>query len=237
MKFRPVKSTIHRKKEGNFKNYLRFQNIYLYICTVLKKEQYIARILEAAGMLFRKRGFKSVSMDDLARETGMSKKTIYKFYDSKAKLIEALVFSHIERKSQKIAAIEESVKNPVQAMVEIGHLVFTHYKEMSADVLVELKKYYYNIWLEVDKMQRLEMLEEISNNIRKGVELGLYRSNINSEFITFVYVNSVITACDQEDTTLGKEVYYLMLLEYHMYGVMTEKGRKLFDKYKAKFSD
>jgi len=204
---------------------------------VIKKEQYIARIFEAAGMLFRKRGFKSVSMDDLAKETGMSKKTIYKFYDSKAKLIEALVFAHIEEQGRQISIITQSAANPIQAMVEIGYLVFMHYKEMSSDVLIELKKYYYDIWLVVDKMQKEEMLAGISKNLVKGVNLGLYRSNIDPKFITSVYVNSVITACEGEEIKQGREVYYLMLLEYHMYGVMTPKGRKLFDKYKAKFSE
>ena len=201
-----------------------------------KKEQYIERIFEAAGALFRKRGFKSVSMDDLATETGMSKKTIYKFYSSKAKLIEALVFAHIHEKSQKIAETIASVENPIQAMVEIGYLVFMHYKEMSPDVLVELKKYYYDIWLVVDKMQKEEMLDGISKNMKLGMELGLYRSNIDSEFITEVYVNNVISACNHNENMKGREVYYLQLLEYHMYGVMTEKGRELFDKYKAKLN-
>ena len=173
-------------------------------------------------------------MDDIANEAGISKKTIYKYFDSKAKLIEVLVVAHIEAEAKNIAEIAKKNKNPIQAMVEIGHLVYIHYKEMSPDVMIELKKYFYDIWQLVDKIQEEFMLEGITKNMKKGIELGLYRNEVDPEFITNVYVNSVITSCDREENIAGKEQYYLMLLEYHMYGVMTDKGRKQFNKLKAK---
>jgi len=203
---------------------------------VKKSDTYTRRILEVAYTLFNKRGFKAVSMDDLAKESGMSKKTIYKYYSSKAKLIESLVKANIEEKIQQIAEISKSTSNPIQEMVEIGHLVYNHHKEMSSDVLSELKKYYYDIWLYVDSVQREEMFEEISLNTKNGVKLGLYRSEFEPEFITQIYVDSVISICDRERYFGSVEMHYLMLFKYHMYGIMTEKGRKLFDKYKTKLS-
>ncbi|HHB78740.1 MAG TPA: TetR/AcrR family transcriptional regulator [Saprospiraceae bacterium] len=199
-----------------------------------KDEQIKHRILLAGASLFRKKGFRATSMDDLAFEIGMSKKTIYKYFSSKSKLIEELVMAHIAQERTKISAIIQSAQDPVQAMVEIGQLVYEHYKEMSEDVIVELKKYFYDIWKQVDRMQTEFMLKGITLNMKKGIELGLYRQELNPEFITNVYVSSIIASCDNEEHASGKELFYLMLLEYHMYGVVTPKGRKLFEKYKTK---
>jgi len=234
--FHPRNSSIHRKNKGNFKNYLRFPIIYPYLCVVEKEAQYIQRIFEVAYKLFNKRGFKAVSMDDLAKDAGMSKKTIYKYYDSKAHLIKALVEVHIDEKTRQIAKIVESAANPIQEMVEIGHLVYKHHKEMSSDILTELKKYYYDIWLYVDNMQQKEMLEGISCNIKDGIKLGLYRSDIAPDFITQVYVASVVAACDREGFSGKVHMQYLMLFEYHMYGIMTDEGRSLFEHYKTKLN-
>ncbi len=201
-----------------------------------KEDQYIQRIFDVAYTLFNKRGFKAVSMDDLAKGAGMSKKTIYKYYDSKASLIKALVTVHIEEKIEQIDKIVKTAANPIQEMVEIGSLVYNHHKEMSSDVLMELKKYYYDIWLFVDDVQQKNMLEGIAKNIKGGIELGLYRSNINPDFITQVYVSSVVAACDREGASGHVHMQYLMLFDYHMYGIMTDEGRSLFEQYKAKLN-
>ncbi len=214
---------------------MRFQIFFTYICPMKKESLYINRILQAADQLYRKHGFRAVSMDDLAKEIGMSKKTIYKFFSSKNKLVEALVMEHTEKQRQEISAIVEKNNDPIKTMVEIGQLVSTYYTEMSPDIILELKKYFFEIWQQVDKMQTEQMLLGITKNLIAGVKLGLYRKEIDPEFIAKVYVNSVISACDNDDQITGKALYYMMLLQYHLQGVMTEKGRRLFEKYKASF--
>lgn len=223
-------------KFGNLKNYLRFQGIFPYICTVDQKDKNINRILEVGKELFLQRGFSSVSMDDLASEIGMSKKTIYKYFSSKSTLVEVLVNTQLESDQEVIQKIIDTAKDPIFAMVAISRLIYAHFKEMSPGILMDLKKNYYDIWLVIDDMQNDFMLREITQNIEKGMDLGLYRIDIAPAFCANLYVENIKSSCENPSYFVGMERYYMMLIKYHMHGIMSEKGRKLFKDYNAQIA-
>ncbi len=221
---------------GNLKNYLRFHSYFPYLCLVEKKDKSKRRIYEAARDLFLRRGFSSVSMDDLAAEVGVSKKTIYKFFSSKSRLVEELVNTHLDQDQEVIQKIIDTAKDPIYAMVAISRLIYAHFKEMSPGILMDLKKNYYEIWVVIDDMQNEFMLKEITRNIEKGIELGLYRNDIIPAFCANLYVENIKSSCENPSYFVGMERYYLMLMKYHMNGIMSEKGRMLFEKYSAQIT-
>ncbi len=187
------------------------------------------KILDKATDLFLSLGFKSVTMDDLAHEMGMSKKTIYSHYENKTKLVEACANSLFDQISQGIDAICSMQKNPIEELYEIKKFAMKHLKDEKASPQFQLQKYFPRIHSAM-RMKQFDLMQTcVVDNIKRGVELGIYRSNLNVNFIARIYFSGVTSI---KDHTLFPEDEFpktqLMddYLEYHLRGIVTPEGRK-----------
>lgn len=190
------------------------------------------KILDKATDMFLSLGFKSVTMDDLAHEMGMSKKTIYSHFDNKTKLVEACANSLFDQISQGIDAICSMQKNPIEELYEIKKFAMKHLKDEKASPQFQLQKYYPRIHSAM-RMKQFDLMQTcVVDNIKRGVELGIYRSNLNVNFIARIYFTGVTSI---KDHTLFPEDEFpktqLMddYLEYHLRGIVTPEGRKILN--------
>ncbi len=195
-----------------------------YICPLMRD-----KILDKATDMFLSLGFKSVTMDDLAHEMGMSKKTIYSHFDNKTKLVEACANSLFDQISQGIDAICSMQKNPIEELYEIKKFAMKHLKDEKASPQFQLQKYFPRIHSAM-RMKQFDLMQTcVVDNIKRGVELGIYRSNLNVNFIARIYFSGVTSI---KDHTLFPEDEFpktqLMddYLEYHLRGIVTPEGRK-----------
>jgi len=185
------------------------------------------KILQKAGELFLTFGFKSVTMDDIAQEMGISKKTIYANYKNKTQLVKATTLNVFEYISQGIDAICSLDNNPIAELFEIKTFVMTHLKNEKSSPQFQLQKYYPSIHQTIMKKQFDVMQDCVLQNINKGIEQDLYREKINSEFISRIYFLGISGIKDETlfPTNLFKKKelmnYYL---EYHLRAIVTEKG-------------
>ncbi|GGD48445.1 TetR/AcrR family transcriptional regulator [Muriicola marianensis] len=190
------------------------------------------KILDKATDMFLSLGFKSVTMDDLAHEMGMSKKTIYSHFDNKTKLVEACANSLFDQISQGIDAICSMQKNPIEELYEIKKFAMKHLKDEKASPQFQLQKYYPRIHSAM-RMKQFDLMQTcVVDNIKRGVELEIYRSNLNVNFIARIYFTGVTSI---KDHTLFPEDEFpktkLMddYLEYHLRGIVTPEGRKILN--------
>lgn len=185
------------------------------------------KIINKSEELFLNFGFKSVTMDDIAREMGISKKTIYVHFPNKTKLVEATTLQIFETVSCGIDSICALQKNPIEEVFNIKQFVMDHLKNEKSSPQYQLQKYYPKIFTSLKSKQFEVMQECVSDNLNRGLKLGLYRENINVDFITRVYFNGMVTLKDQEIFPLKKfsmnslQEHYL---EYHLRGICTPKG-------------
>ena len=100
------------------------------------------KILETAADMFLSYGFKSVTMDDIASEMAISKKTIYVHFKNKIKLVEAVTLSLFENICEGIDGICEASANPIEELYDIKMFVMNHLKNEKASPQYQLKKYY-----------------------------------------------------------------------------------------------
>ncbi len=190
------------------------------------------KILDKATDLFLSLGFKSVTMDDLAHEMGMSKKTIYSHYENKTKLVEACANSLFDQISQGIDAICSMQKNPIEELYEIKKFAMKHLKDEKASPQFQLQKYYPRIHNSM-RMRQFDLMQTcVVDNIKRGIELGIYRAKLNVNFIARIYFTGVTSI---KDHTLFPEDEFpktqLMddYLEYHLRGIVTPEGRKILN--------
>ncbi len=192
------------------------------------------KIINRATELFLTLGFKSVTMDDIANELGISKKTIYVHFENKTKLIEAATFSVLDTVFKGIDRISESSNNPIEELYEIKLYAMSYLKNEKTSPQRQLKKYYPQIFQRLQVEQFEKMQTSVQESIKKGVETGLFRSNINVDFISRMYFNGMAGIRDEHIFPQEQfSIEYLMesYLEYHLRAISTEAGLSVLKKF------
>lgn len=180
--------------------------------------------------LFLKYGVKSVSMDDICRKIGISKKTIYTVIENKKDLIEKIIQLHIKRDEEDITKITASSETAVDEMSKIGRHVIKFLREMKPSLIYDLQKYYPQAWGIIEDQHYGFIYRTIRTNLERGQREGLYISTFNPEIIAKLYVVKTHCIADEENfpsNEFSRPLLYEQLFMYHMRGIISEKGLKL----------
>lgn len=192
------------------------------------------KIITGSIDLFLNYGFKSVTMDDIANNLGISKKTIYQYFDTKTKLVEATTLHVFENISKGIDCIRDLDKNPIAEIYDIKQFINEHLKNEKSSPQYQLKKYYPKIYSTLKQKQFDIMQDCVVKNLEKGVDSGLYRETINIEFISRIYFSCMVAIKDVDLFPLKKFSMNMLLdhyLEYHLRGICSDKGLKTLETY------
>ncbi len=192
------------------------------------------KIILKSAELFLTLGFKSVTMDDIATEMGISKKTIYVHFANKTKLVEAVTFALFENICDGIDQICVDSKNPIEELYDIKMYVLNHLKNERTSPQYQLKKYYPQIYSRLRIKQFDKMHESVMDSLQKGVDTELFRSNINVDFISRMYFNGMTGIKDQEIFPSDKyTMEYLSesYLEYHLRAIITDNGMNILNNF------
>lgn len=187
------------------------------------------KIVEKSTELFLNLGFKSVTMDEIASALGVSKKTIYKYFNNKTDLVNAVTNHVFDSISCGIDHICHLNMNPIDELFSIKRFVMEQLKDEKSSPQYQLQKYYPKIFLSLKKKQFEVMQECVIDNLKKGIELGLYRPNIDLEFISRIYFNGLTGIKDNDMFPLKNYSMKTLLnfyYEYHLRGICTAKGIK-----------
>jgi TetR/AcrR family transcriptional regulator, biofilm operon repressor len=182
------------------------------------------KIITKATDMFLKLGFKSVTMDDIACEMCISKKTIYKYFSNKEKLIE----EGTEVIHQKIHALMDEVVakniNAIEENFEIRKMFKEMFQSFDHSPAYQLKKHYPEIYEKMMANEIEDCNQMFSQNIIKGIEQGLYRQETDVESATKFYYTLIFSI--NENTQLESDAYKLegKALEYHTRAIATPKG-------------
>lgn len=184
-------------------------------------------IIKKAESLFMRLGLKGVSMDDVTRELGISKKTLYQFFDSKEDLIMQVINRHRCEESESVANICRDAPDALQEMLAIARHVIVQFQQMSPATIFDLKKYYPEAWRMVEQVQREYIYGVLKANIERGIQEGLYRNDFNADILARLYVGSVRWLTDDElfpPAEFHWAQLYREFIHYHLRGIASEKG-------------
>ncbi len=192
------------------------------------------KIIHKATELFIKLGFKSVTMDDIANEMGISKKTIYTHFKNKTTLVKQCTFSLMDTITEGIDAICNRNHNPIDELFEIKEFVLHRLEDDQYSPQYQLQKYYPEISKTLQQAQFDKIMESSKTNIEKGKKQGLYREQIDSDFISRLYFLGITGMRDQAlfpPDTFPTKYITDEYLEYHLRGIVTEKGLSTLRKF------
>ena len=182
------------------------------------------KIIKKATDMFLKLGFKSVTMDDIACEMCISKKTIYKYFSNKEKLIE----EGTEVVHQKIHSLMDDIisknYNAIAENFEMRKMFKEMFQSFDHSPAYQLKKHYPEIYQKMMTNEIEDCSYVFRQNIEKGITEGLYRPETDIEVAVQFYYTLIFSI--NENTLLEKEAYELeaKALEYHTRAIATEKG-------------
>lgn len=184
-------------------------------------------IIESTLQLFMKLGIKSVTMDDVARHLGISKKTLYKLVEDKNDLVRKSLSFGCDIETIEIDKICNLSLNAIDESFEISNYVFKHIRSIHPSIVFDLQKYHPEAWKEFRENKKSQINQCYMNNIAKGIKEGLYRNDINGEIVTKFYTSRFEVMFDQElfpPDKFDPAETYLEIFRYHIRGIASEKG-------------
>ena len=193
------------------------------------------RILTEADELFCKFGVKRITMDDIAKQLGMSKKTIYQHFKDKNELVYVLIQNMLDTQMKVMDAQTSLAANAVQEVF----FVVTHLQDMLSKmnpmIFYDLQKYHPDVWTLFKNFRYSYMKDCLLKNLKWGVEEGLFRDTLNFEIISTMRIEQCDMVFNQIVFPPGKYMISDVLTEiteHYLYGLCTLKGHKLINKYK-----
>lgn len=194
------------------------------------------QIINIATQLFLKLGFKSVTMDDIACEMCISKKTIYKYFNTKEELIEQGTTSIHQKILSLMNGVVSKNYNAIKENFEMRKMFKEMFQTFDHSPAYQLKKHYPEIYNNLIGNAMVECRHLFRNNIEKGIAEGLYRSNVEIEAAVRFYYTLIFDI--NGNVMLEKEAYELeaKALEYHTRALATAAGLKELEKQLSIYS-
>lgn len=196
-------------------------------------------IVDNATGLFLQLGFKSVTMDDISKSMGISKKTLYEYFQNKEALVKYCAETRLIEVSHHIIKIIEASENPILELYQIKKEALKHLSNEKTSPQYQLQKFYPCIYTELKNKEFQIMGGIFKDSLQKGIAMGLFRPNINLDFITRIYFNGLRGIRNIQLFPL--ELYKIedlinSFFEYHLRAISTPKGLELLETIKAKIN-
>lgn len=195
------------------------------------------KIILTSAELFLNLGFKSVTMDDIAKSIGISKKTIYTHFENKTKLVEAVTLSLFEIICNGMDHICRTANNPIEELYDVKKFMMNYFKNEKVSPQYQLQKYYPKIFQIIQHKQFDKMQQSVTDSLKKGVDTGLFRKDINIDFISRLYFMGINGIRDEAYFPLNKyDVNFITenYLEYHLRAIVTLKGMSILNNFITK---
>ncbi|WP_165917328.1 TetR/AcrR family transcriptional regulator [Flaviaesturariibacter aridisoli] len=193
------------------------------------------RILVKAHELFNRYGIRSVSMDDIAAQTGMSKKTLYLYFADKEELVNA-VFSRIMEDNKAGCCQSQAVAdNAIHEIFLAFDRVQEMFNTMNPAVLFDMEKYHAPTFSKFKAYQNEFLYGMIRSNFERGIGEGLYREELDADILTRYRIASMMMAFNLDVFPMSRTSLWQVewqLMEVFLYGIATARGEKLIEKYK-----
>ncbi|MCC9042602.1 TetR/AcrR family transcriptional regulator [Myroides sp. M-43] len=189
------------------------------------------QILEKATQMFLTQGFKTVTMDDIASELSISKKTIYQHFTSKPELIEKALANinakFLQQIEQTLKLDQEAIPEIVAAHNDINDVFLVDFP----GCFYQLTKYYPKLAQKQKVFHEKKYVKLIEKNLDKGIREGVYRSDIDVDYIARFHIASIVAVEDLDyfpESDYSHADVHALHLEYHIRSIATEKGLKIY---------
>jgi TetR/AcrR family transcriptional regulator, cholesterol catabolism regulator len=192
------------------------------------------RILEKATDLFMRYGIRSITMDEIATQLGISKKTIYQFFTDKDAMVEAVVSDETRRNEDECLNLSKTAENAVHEIFLAMDNMEEMLKGMNPQIIHDLEKHHPAAFKKLKQYKYQFLYSVIKQNLERGLKEEVYRSDLNVELTTRHRIETAFMPFNQDAFPQNK---YPMnqtcqdLAVLFLHSVCNQNGKKLIDKY------
>jgi AcrR family transcriptional regulator len=193
-----------------------------------------SRILEKGAQLFFRYGVKSVTMDTIAADLGISKKTIYQHFPDKDSMVFEVVQNFIVQDSAKWDELDRLYSNVIEKMFKSFEMTKDLLTQMNPRLLFEIQKYFPNAFLLFTEHGEKCIHKNLIADFRKGAQFGYFRNDVDFELLARLRMAEVDLAFNPDFYPNNKLSLYetqIALMDIFMRGILTEKGLTLYNSY------
>jgi len=180
--------------------------------------------------LFMKFGIKSLTMEDISRKMGISKKTLYQFVKDKKDLVNKGMKLCLEEEQQALTKVSANSDDAIDELIGFTRFVNSRLSDLHDSVIYDIQKYHPDSWRMMQDHKHGFIRNSILKNTKRGIGEGLYRKNLNPEIVTSLYM-LMMDGFFQSAENFGKDVrledLHLEMIKYHVRGIANEKGMDL----------
>ncbi len=211
------------------------ENVSIVLCPQRKTLMELKdKILLEAFEMFRKRGIRSVSMDDIAQEMAISKKTIYKWYENKDALVHAALDANLKAMQAECNLCVSSGANAIDELFKTMRMIREMLTNIHPTIFYDLQKFHPAAWQLFQEHKKGYLLGMIVQNMNRGIEEGLYRADLDLPVLSRLRLYQIDLAFNGifPPELFDLQRVQMACLEHFMLGIATLKGHKLINKYK-----
>lgn len=189
-------------------------------------------IAEKVCKLYREYGIKSVTMDDVSRSLGISKKTLYTYFTDKRDLVCGVMEVNEHNRAIDFAIPEKENISAIDELFYYYKIQVKMIKDHKPGFIYDLKKYYPDLYQSFQDIKRKRILENVIKNLVKGKKEGLYRDEINESVISrlnLMRIEGIMNSTTFKLDEIVSPEFFSEIFKYHVYGIVNDKGRELFN--------
>jgi TetR/AcrR family transcriptional regulator, cholesterol catabolism regulator len=215
------------------------KKVSIVLHKILKTLELVDRIKEQANLLYKKYGLRSVTMDEIATSLGISKKTIYNYFEDKDALVDAVIIHEIKLNEHQCDVDKANATNAIHEIFLAMEMIQKTFADMNPSLVNDLKKYHAKSYTKFEMFKNDYLYNVIKNNIERGIKEELYRPEVSVDIIATLRLETMMLAFNQDLFQNGK--YRLVFIEeqlimHFLYGIASLKGYKLIMKYQNELS-
>lgn len=195
---------------------------------------YKQRIIEEAAIMFRTYGIRSVTMDMLANQMGISKRTIYEVFRDKDELLKGVLKWMILKQKEVMSNMVSESENVIEAIFRMLRIMSDHFQKMSPAFQMDIKRFHSDILGQFDEQNNLPYYGSNSEILKRGIAEGVFREDIDIEITNKCLLEVAKMSNDKDvfppDDYINKDVIRNFYINY-LRGISTQKGLDLINFY------
>ncbi|GAB4025243.1 TetR/AcrR family transcriptional regulator [Spirosoma gilvum] len=187
------------------------------------------RIVAEARHLFNQLGVRTVRLEDIAQELGISKKTVYQYFESKEELVRLMLEAQLNENLQKASAIQAQVDNPIVGALLIWDRLINYRRTINPNLFRDIERHYPAVWNFFQTFRGEYITTILVSNLQHGIEQGIYRADLDQPVIAWLWA-------DQSQRETPYDTSDEAIKHHFVRGLLTAKGMDLYETVKNNFA-
>lgn len=194
------------------------------------------RIIKKATEMFFRYGVKSVTMDDISRELGISKKTLYLHFADKDELVYQMFSCEMENDECQWEELQNEYPNVIERLLKENEFMRDSFKDMNPSLLHDIKRFHPRTWASFEQHKKGFLLEQAKHTLQEGINEGYFRADIQIDILAVLRIEQIELGFSPHLFPANTSILDIqfIFMDHFIRGILTENGLQVYEHFKNK---